>query len=219
MIDGEELERMRNYIRNQQACVIGKEDAEKAEKAREIARFPMVLLLKMCPFPVRIIKSGRATIVFWFDGSKTVVKRAESEPNDGYTAFCAALAKKIYGSNSFLKSVIKRATVEQKPRKRKEISAEEALNNIGAAFNTLVKDACPVDEHCESDNSKEAEEWEAASLNDKAKAQYEAHKQDLWVCPKCGGKYPWQSGKKGRFAFCFKCNTAGQEPTHGEQDI
>lgn len=50
----------------------------------------------------RILKSGNRTIVFWGDGSKTVVKRAEDEEDNLYNAFCAALAKRVYKSNSKL---------------------------------------------------------------------------------------------------------------------
>lgn len=64
--------------------------------------------------PDRIIKSGRATIVFWNDGNKTVVKRQNGEPDDPYLAFLAALGKKIYGSNSAIKRLITEKTEEQK---------------------------------------------------------------------------------------------------------
>lgn len=56
--------------------------------------------------PKRILKHGRATIVFWADGTKTVVKRAEDEPESDYNAFLAALGKKIYGSNGALKRIV-----------------------------------------------------------------------------------------------------------------
>lgn len=56
--------------------------------------------------PVRIQKNGPATIVFWNDGSKTVVKRGTDEPDSDYAAFTAALGIKIYGSNSKLKKIV-----------------------------------------------------------------------------------------------------------------
>ena len=59
--------------------------------------------------PERIIKSGPATIVFWADGTKTVVKCAKGTEPDDYAAFCAALAKKVYGSNSALKRAMQMA--------------------------------------------------------------------------------------------------------------
>lgn len=65
----------------------------------------------------RIIHSGPATIVFWEDGTKTVVKLSENDIYDEYAAFAAALAIKCYGSNSQVKKIIERKTVEQKETK------------------------------------------------------------------------------------------------------
>lgn len=59
--------------------------------------------------PQKIIHNGPATIVFWTDGSKTVVKCAASTDPDLYNAFCAAFAKKVFGTNSHLKKVIEEA--------------------------------------------------------------------------------------------------------------
>ena len=65
--------------------------------------------------PEKIVKNGPATIVFWSDGTKTVVKRAIGERDDDYAAFCAALAKKVYGSNSAVKKVLNNVeTIYQK---------------------------------------------------------------------------------------------------------
>lgn len=62
--------------------------------------------------PVKIRKDGRVTVVFWKDGSTTAVRCGESEPYDDYTAFCAALAKKVYGSNSRLKRMLRDCPVD-----------------------------------------------------------------------------------------------------------
>lgn len=76
--------------------------------------------------PSRILKSGTATIVFWKDGTKTVVKCApETTPND-YDAFTAALAIKIFDNNSKLKKLIRNLTVEQKPVKKKVAEPESS---------------------------------------------------------------------------------------------
>lgn len=64
--------------------------------------------------PKRILRHGPATIVFWGDGTKTVVKRAPDEPDNEYAAFTAALAIKIFGSNSKLKKIVKKLTEEHK---------------------------------------------------------------------------------------------------------
>lgn len=60
--------------------------------------------------PKRIIQNGPATIVFWVDGTKTVVKREKNTPNDLEAAFSAALAKKMYGTNSRIKRILKNVT-------------------------------------------------------------------------------------------------------------
>lgn len=67
----------------------------------------------------RILKSGNRMIVFWKDGTKTIVKRAEDEADSDYAAFTAALGIKLYGSNSALKRIIASAEV-QKPKNGKE---------------------------------------------------------------------------------------------------
>lgn len=64
--------------------------------------------------PKRILRCGIATIVFWADGTKTVVKRAPDEPDNEYAAFTAALAIKTFGSNSKVKKIIRQKTEEQK---------------------------------------------------------------------------------------------------------
>lgn len=49
------------------------------------------------------------TIVLWKDGTKTVVKPMEGTPESemsSYSAFTAALAKKIYGSNTQVNKVV-----------------------------------------------------------------------------------------------------------------
>ena len=70
--------------------------------------------LTIKPSAVRIIRSGIATIVFWDDGTKTIVKRSADTQDDPYAAFCAALAKKVYGSNTAVKRILERKTVIQK---------------------------------------------------------------------------------------------------------
>lgn len=66
--------------------------------------------------PKRIIHNGNATIVFWNDNTKTIVKCAEDDTQDNYNAFCVAYCKKVFGNNSHLKRVIKDAE-NAKPEK------------------------------------------------------------------------------------------------------
>ena len=67
--------------------------------------------------PTRIIYNDPATIVFWRDGTKTVVKRSEGEPYNEYNAFCAALAKKVFETNSNVNRIVKSGTHQKKKEK------------------------------------------------------------------------------------------------------
>ena len=70
--------------------------------------------------PERILKSGNRTIVFWGDGEKTIVKKAEDEEDNVYAAFTAALAIKVFGSNAKLQRMIKKKLGEQSCKIRYE---------------------------------------------------------------------------------------------------
>lgn len=58
--------------------------------------------------PIRILQSGNRVIVFWSDDTKTIVKRSEDTEDDIYGAFTAALAIKVYGTNSQVHRIIDR---------------------------------------------------------------------------------------------------------------
>ena len=77
--------------------------------------------------PKRIIYNDPATIVFWKDGTKTVVKKAAKEPYNKYNAFCAALAKKVYGNNSRVNSFV--ASGEDQAKKKKKDSASKFVRD------------------------------------------------------------------------------------------
>ena len=59
--------------------------------------------------PNKIIKdkSKCSTTVKWGDGHYTTVIRSKDDQDDDYAAFCAALAIKVFGSNSAVKKTIK----------------------------------------------------------------------------------------------------------------
>lgn len=60
----------------------------------------------------KILYNGPATIVYWADGEKTVVKCMDTDTFDPMTGFCAALAKRVYGSTSAVKQIIKASNYE-----------------------------------------------------------------------------------------------------------
>ena len=70
--------------------------------------------------PERILRNGPVTVVFWKDKTKTIVRKSENSTDDPYTAFCAALAKKIYGNNSRVKKILDKKTVEPKDKKERK---------------------------------------------------------------------------------------------------
>ena len=80
--------------------------------------------------PTKIIYSGPKTVVFWPDGTKTIVSLGKGQEYDEYTAYCAAVVKKMFGAThkakKFLKSVAVRP--EPKPKKAKETTEEESCN-------------------------------------------------------------------------------------------
>lgn len=53
-----------------------------------------------CPTDIKqVIFSGRATIVIWFDGTKTVVKCAEGDKYSKFAGLAIAICKHMYGSD------------------------------------------------------------------------------------------------------------------------
>lgn len=62
----------------------------------------------------QIIFSGPKTIVIWSDGSKTIVSCSKDDTYDDYIGFCAAVAKKMFGSTSQVKKVIDKYIKEGK---------------------------------------------------------------------------------------------------------
>lgn len=67
--------------------------------------------------PEKIITNKDATVVFWLNGDKTVVKRMKGDRYDVYNAFCAAFAKHMYGSTTAVHKVVERKLTKQDNKK------------------------------------------------------------------------------------------------------
>lgn len=81
---------------------------------------------KMMPEPKKIIRSGECTTVLWKDGTKTIVKRMPGSEDSDYAAFTAALAKKIYGTNSKVERIVAKVErVKTKAEKKAEKKAKQ----------------------------------------------------------------------------------------------
>lgn len=131
MIDEAEKQRMMDFLRNPQPITLEFESTANQPDLFKLMGIDEDFGNEYCGeqdeeddeiavWPDRIVKSGRATIVFWDDGTKTVVKRSADEPDNDYNAFCAALAIHTFGSNSAVKRIIKqKVEVQEKRRKKK----------------------------------------------------------------------------------------------------
>lgn len=95
---------------------------------RNSGRYPWGEDEKRIPKVARIFYDDVATVVFWTDGTKTVVKCQEGTPYDEYTAFCAAFTKKLYGNNSKLQREIKKkARYSKKRQVAKAVCGEHSV--------------------------------------------------------------------------------------------
>lgn len=82
--------------------------------------------------PRKIIQNGPAFIVFWNDGSKTVLKKRDSDFDDPYAAFAQALMKRMWGTTSHAHKIVDRCLTIQKPKNKKN-------NNT-----SCTEDACEI---------------------------------------------------------------------------
>lgn len=67
----------------------------------------------------KVIFSGPKTIILWDDGTKTISSCGESDQYSQYIGFCAAVAKKVFGSNNKIKKIID-AAVKEKEKNNNE---------------------------------------------------------------------------------------------------
>lgn len=86
----------------------------------------------------RVVFSGRATIVFWTDGTKTVVKAMQGERFERYAGFAAACMKKMFGSTSRAKAIMEECVVEQAQKKEKSKQNKVPVPDLTQAFNEVV---------------------------------------------------------------------------------
>lgn len=71
------------------------------------------------PKSIEVSVDHRTVVVVWVDGTKTIVKRSKNDPDDIYMAFTAALAKRIFGTNSHVKKVIASKVNQHLPKEKK----------------------------------------------------------------------------------------------------
>lgn len=97
---------------NEKPAVITRAEEKAIEKIHRDLSNTLIELSRPLLTPQKILKVGRVTVVFWNDSTSTAVRCGENEISDDYTAFCAALGKKIFGCNSALKRAFMDAPTE-----------------------------------------------------------------------------------------------------------
>ena len=66
-----------------------------------------------------VIFNDPATIIFWGDGTKTIVKCTKGQKFNKYFGFCAAVTKHIFETNSLVNRIVDKAR-DEKPVKEPE---------------------------------------------------------------------------------------------------
>ena len=89
----------------------------------------------------RVIFSPPATIVFWTDGTKTVVKAMEGEKYEKYAGFAMACMKKLFGSTSRAKAIMAECEEDQTPKPKEEPKKEKPTPSYtpNIDWDTIVK--------------------------------------------------------------------------------
>lgn len=78
------------------------------------------------PMPTKILRNGRATVVFFADNTKVIVKLPEGVEDSDYNAFCAAITKKMFGTNTRIKRKMEQITEIAPTDEEKKAAAEKA---------------------------------------------------------------------------------------------
>ena len=100
-------------------------DPSSVKAVRRLIMDTLAKSTKICYTPEHIFHNRKTaeTIVIWKDGSKTIVKPIEGMPDSEmshYAAFTAALAKKIFGSNTQVNKIVGMTTEPVKRQKKND---------------------------------------------------------------------------------------------------
>lgn len=90
--------------------------------------------------PRKVIFSGPKTIVIWEDGTKTIVGCAKDQEYDEYAGFCAALAKKIFGTTAKAKRMMNKNKKVDISKDLEEVDYEALKYQIQNALSNVIKE-------------------------------------------------------------------------------
>ena len=91
------------------------------------------------PHPTRIIRQGKATVLLFSDGTKSVVRLQEGERDDIYDAICIAYTKRFLGSGAEIKRLLDSVEyIREKPKvKRPKIPKLKPGNTPPLPFSAV----------------------------------------------------------------------------------
>lgn len=123
-----------NTIAPQSPAILTKEDKpvsqlNKYEPVKQSTTQSDSIIGYAIPTIKKIRHEGRSTTIFWVDGTKTTVRAMQDEPYDSYSAFTAAVAKKLFGSTSMAKRIHDRldeATLKAQVAEEQRVKEAEA---------------------------------------------------------------------------------------------
>ena len=92
-------------------------------KDEEIYNIAVQPILEAILTPKAIYRNRKkyTTIVLWKDGSKTIVRKMDGKEDSPYEAFTAALAKRIFGTNSKVCRIVEMTVDPREERIRKKL--------------------------------------------------------------------------------------------------
>jgi hypothetical protein len=76
----------------------------------------------------KVIFNYPATIVFWADGTKTIVKCKEGDQWDPHAGISAAIAKKFFGTQ--VNKWVKKAEYAKVPPSEDEVTIAETIKDV-----------------------------------------------------------------------------------------
>ena len=90
---------------------------------------------KAIPELKELVFNDPATIIFWEDGTKTIVKTQNGEPFDKEKGFCMAVVKKLFGNEGNYYNIVdewinKKAKIYDDSSKKKSNKASDHKNEI-----------------------------------------------------------------------------------------
>ena len=92
---------------------------EAIKEANEREAFQKRFEYHLTPKSIEQSADRKTVVVLWNDRTKTIVRLSENDKDDIDTAFAYALAKKVFGSNTHLKKVVRQKWTIHNPRKDK----------------------------------------------------------------------------------------------------